>query len=78
MRKGFVNCACVVGACGHIFDLRCAIALFILVDREADEYINSIYVPLHDILVYGLHIRLPPYQPGLKLQLSMYRAKDKQ
>ena len=27
VRKGFVNCACVVGACGHIFDLRCAIAL---------------------------------------------------
>ena len=27
VRKGFVNCVCVVGACGHIFDLRCAIAL---------------------------------------------------
>ena len=40
VRKGFVNCACVVGACGHIFDLRCAIALFILVDRGADEYVN--------------------------------------
>ena len=40
MQKGFVNCACVVGACGHIFDLRCAIALFILVDRGADEYVN--------------------------------------
>ena len=51
VRKGFVNCACVVGACRHIFDLRCAIALFILVDREADEYINGIYVPLHDILI---------------------------
>ena len=40
VQKGFVNCACVVGACGHIFDLRCAIALFILVDRGADEYVN--------------------------------------
>ena len=27
-----LNCACVVGACGHIFDLRFAIALFLNVD----------------------------------------------
>jgi hypothetical protein len=49
--------------------LRCAIALFILVDRGADEYVNRIYVPLHTILMYGLHIRLPPYQPGSKVPL---------
>ena len=41
VRKGFVNCACVVGACGPIFDLRRAIALF-LVDRGADKYVNRI------------------------------------
>jgi hypothetical protein len=60
VRKESVNCACVVGACGHIFDLRCAI----LVDRGADEYVNRIYVR-----IYGLHIRLPPYQTGSKVPL---------
>ena len=38
------NCACVVGACGHIFDLRCAIALFALVNMGADHfmyYVNT-------------------------------------
>ena len=116
VRKGFVNCACVVGACGHILTcdgaialllpisetrfstalfwailrfcnsktedfsnlrsknvLRCAIALFILVDREADEYVNHIYVPLHSMLIYGLHIRLPPYHLGSEVPLhTMY------
>ena len=43
VRKGFAKCACVVGAYGHIFDLQCAITLFILVDREADEHLNHIY-----------------------------------
>ena len=32
------NSACVVGACGHIFDVRCAIALFTLVDMEANHF----------------------------------------
>ena len=35
-----VRCRCV----RHIFDLRCAIALFILVDRAADEYVNRICI----------------------------------
>ena len=61
-----VRCRCVRA----YFDLRCAIALFILVDRGADEYVNRIYVPLHTILIYGLHIRLPPYQPGSKVPME--------
>ena len=38
------NCVCVVGACGHIFDLRCAIALFALVDMMADHFMYYEYV----------------------------------
>ena len=71
-----VHCRCVRA----FFDLRCAIALFILVDREADEYLNRIHdlrftyssAPLSTgikstamyFIDYGLHTRLPPYQPG--------------
>ena len=35
-----VHCRCVRA----FFDLRCAIALFILVDREADEYVIRTYL----------------------------------
>ena len=72
VRRGFVNCACVVGGCGHIFDLRCAIALFILVHRGADEYVIHIYVRLHTILIYGLHIRLPPINQDQKYRCIVY------
>ena len=61
VRKGFVNCACVVGACGHIFDLRCAIAaLFILVDRGADEYVNRIYMYRYILYLFTVDIFVCP------------------
>ena len=44
VRKRFWKCACVVGACRLICELRCAIALFTLVDMWADEYRITEYV----------------------------------
>ena len=37
VRKGFLNCECVVGAYGQIFEVRFVIALFTLDDMGADH-----------------------------------------
>ena len=46
------NCACVVGASRHIFDLRCAIALFALFGRLFEKKPQKINLKIYFFLLF--------------------------